>query len=266
MNELAAHLVHLRRRNLSPDTIEQRRYCIERTVAGLGPVSIFDATADQLAAIIDRRDLTAKSQYGWISHLHMFYAWAIREELTTTDPTVKLDRPRLPRYCPRPISDADLHLAITSADGTVRAWLTLAAYAGMRCAEIGQLEASDVMIDDGLIRVFGKGRRERIIPLHPSIVAELRKIDMPKSGPIWRNTQDNPYRPCRVSQILCAHLKACGIDATAHQLRHWFGSRLYRGTCDLRLTQEVMGHSSPTTTAVYAAFSQRKAREAVAAL
>jgi len=80
------------------------------------------------------------------------------------------------------------------------------------------------------------------------------------------DSEPGPLAPGRISQLASAHLSSLGIHATLHQLRHRFLTEVYRETKDLRLTQELAGHSSPTTTAGYAAWSPEAAALAVAAL
>jgi len=75
-----------------------------------------------------------------------------------------------------------------------------------------------------------------------------------------------PYSPQRVSVEFNRFFRSAQVDCTAHQLRHWFGTHLYSSTKDLRLTQEMLGHASPTTTSIYTAFDRTGAAEAVAAL
>ena len=123
-----------------------------------------------------------------------------------------------------------------------------------------------MLLADGLIRIFGKGSKERIVPMHVRVAAELRRVTIPASGPIFTNSKGGPFPPARVSRMMSLYLGSVGIAATAHQLRHWFGSRTYRECSDIRVVQELLGHASPTTTAMYAAWSQKKAAAAVAAL
>ena len=257
----ADYLTSLRRRNLSPATIRSRAYrlgAIERDVG-----SLLELTAEQIETALDRRKLRPVTRYGWISNLHSFYAWAIRNERATIDPTTMIDRPRLPQYLPRPIGDDDLAHAIGQAHGAIRAWLVLAAYAGLRCCEIATLDGRDVLPADGLLRVHGKGGKDRLIPMHPTVADAIGHV---KSGPVFVDDDGEAFTPRRVSDLIGAHMRACGIDSTAHPLRHWFGTNMYRHSLDLRAVQQAMGHASPTTTAGYAAFSQQTIRDAVAAL
>lgn len=197
--------------------------------------------------------LSPRSRYSSISILHNFYAWA---ELN--DPTQRMRRPKLPRLLPRPIRRDDLEHALAQASPTMRAWLALMGFGGLRCMEVAGLLAQDVTVDS--IRVTGKGGHERVVPTHPRIAAALAALDLPQRGRLWRRS------PQYVSTAVSAHLRACGLSDTAHALRHYYGTAVYRVSRDLRLTQTLMGHASPVTTAGYAAAAMEHAAEIVAAI
>lgn len=215
---------------------------------------------------LDARNIGAKTRYGWLSTLHCFYRWAVDNGHVDCDPTVRIPRPRLRRSLPRPVSDQDLAMALSMADPMMRAWLTLAAFGGLRCAEIGRLRREDIIEDGAMLRVMGKGDKERLIPLHPDALHAIRAHGLPRRGHLWTRPQGGPYPPPLVSRTINLYLRDIGLDATAHQFRHWFGSRTYKGCKDIRVVQELMGHSSPSVTAVYAAFSEEESMRVVKGL
>lgn len=198
-----------------------------------------------------------------LSHLGSFYRWAIDHGHATSDPTAQVPRPRLRRNLPRPISTGDLRLALELADPTMRAWLTLAAFAGFRCVEISRLEVDDVLLDDELLCVRGKGDRERLVPMHREVARSLHAARLPRRGRVFRRPRGGGYPAAQVSREISLYLDGVGVAATAHQLRHWFGTHVYRTSRDLRVTQELLGHASPTTTAIYADWSREEGRRAV---
>lgn len=263
---IAAHLEHMRRRNLAPATIDARR---RKLAAFDSDVGLATATAESVELFLDRRDLSPKGRYDWLSHLSCFYRWAIDyDELAGGDPTARVVRPRLRRRLPRPISTSDLHVALEMASPTMRAWLSLAAFAGLRCVEISRLEVDDLLWHEHepMLRIHGKGDVERIVPMHAELERVLRATVLPKRGRLFRRPRGGGYPAAQVSREVSLYLESLGIAATAHQLRHWFGTNIYRVSRDLRVTQELMGHASPTTTAIYAAWSKEEAHRAVGAL
>lgn len=255
---VSAWLRDQRRRNLSPGTIDKRASAIRRLVDH-AQCQILDVERTQIEAWLDARPgLAARTRYCEISHIAAFFRWAIREDITDRDPTVKMTRPKLRPGLPRPIDTGDLRRALEQAPtAELAAMLHLAAFAGMRCAEISALTVGDLRErhDPPVALVHGKGGRERIVPLHPDVLAALRRHGLPMRGRVF------PHRaPWNVSAIVRTHLLDCGIDASAHQLRHWFATETYdRSGGDLRLVQDLLGHASPTTTAIYTRWSRAKA-------
>lgn len=266
---LAGFRLAQERRALAPSTINHRRWELRRLAEWMAPQSILDASAEDIERWCDARHLTPKGRYDSISTCHAFFAWAIREELVEADPTESIDRPRLPAHLPRPIDDTDLEAALAGADPERAAWYALAAFQGLRCKEIASLQREDVLLHQEppmLLVRSPKGRRQRSVPLHPRALEAIEGAGLPRAGYVFRRNDGKPHTPARVSQLGNQALRGLGVDATMHQLRHWFGSRLYANTRDLRMTQELLGHSSPTTTAVYTAFNPGDAVGAVAGL
>lgn len=249
----------LERRGLAKGTIERRRLVLERFAEWLDPRPLIAATTADVERFLDGRKLgSSRTRYGWISHLHTFYEWAISEDLAETDPTGRIDRPKLRQLLPRPISEADLAVAIDSADRMMRAWLYLAAYGGLRCAEISRLDGPDVNDADMTLRVLGKGDKERTVPIHPRVLLALRDHGVPRSGPVFRRPIGSRVPPAMVSREGSLYLANLGITATMHQLRHRFGTRALEATGDLRAVQELLGHASPTTTAIYTKVTSKR--------
>jgi integrase len=113
-----------------------------------------------------------------------------------------------------------------------------------------------------------KGHGERVVPASVFVLAELRAAGLPRNGWVFprHDGQAGPNQAWLISQMCGEHLRSCGIQASLHQLRHWFGTSLYRQTHDLRLTQAMLGHASPSTTAGYAAYDNSDAAAAIASL
>lgn len=255
-------------RGLQPTTVERRTIQL-RCFAAYVDRPLGDVTGGDVERFLASRsghggaDIVARTRYVWLSNLGCFYRWAIRKELLERDPTARLDRPRLPRLLPRPISDADLAAAIAAADSQMRAMLLLASHGGLRCCELARMHANDVLDTAArpTILVHGKGGKDRTVPLHSLVQEAMRSL--PRRGFLFRRPDGNPLSPAQVSIVIRDYLRGHGIDATAHQLRHWFATRVYQETLDLRLTQELMGHANPATTAIYTAFANADAAAAV---
>lgn len=260
------------RRGVLPSSIDKRDGCLRLLEDWLHPRPLTHATADDIETFLTTRKgrkggpISDRTRYAWISHLHAFYRWAQRHGHATDDPTLVIDRPRTRPNIPRPVGEDDLRMAVDAADPQMKAWLTLMSMAGLRCAEVAGLDREDVIDHELLLRVVGKGRKERLVPIHPSVLGTLRAAGLPNSGPLFTRPDGARYEPWQVSHDVRCYLHGLGIDATAHQLRHRFGTYAYRVSRDLRTVAELMGHSSITTTMGYVAWSRDTARSAVEAL
>lgn len=257
------HATWMKRRGLCEATIERRQRCLRIFDSQVG---LTTAVAEDIEAFLDERKLGTKARYGWVSHLHQFYAWAIDYDLLGADPTRQVVRPKQRQGKPRPIPTGDLVTALQMAGPMMRCWLTLGAFAGLRCKEIAGLGVEDVLWDDGLLFIRGKGDKDRLVPIHPLVEDALRATTMPARGAVFRRPRGGAYPAATVSREGSLFFTSLGIGATMHQLRHWFGTYVQRATGDLRTTQELMGHASPTTTAIYTAYDNQSGRKAVAAL
>lgn len=262
---LGEHLDYLRLRNQRPRSIRERQLTVRRTANLLGhPVA--DATAAELQAWQQEylTPLTPAGMHGAIVHVAQFLKWCAKQGHRADDPSHVLVRPQhLNQRLPRPLGDADIAHAMSCADQPERAWLALGAFCGLRCMEIASLQREDVVdgVDVPFLRIIGKRGKERIVPLPVSVLAELRAAGMPARGHLFARLDGHggPPSAMRVSERGGAHMKACGVNGTMHQLRHRFGTKLYEATHDPFLVATVMGHDSTQTTMGYVRISPHAA-------
>jgi len=255
---IAAYVTSMRRRNLSPATLEVRdrflRQFLREMRCGFAKV-----TREKIEAWLDSGHkgpaIGARARRWRLSTLDVFYRWAVDEGLLAENPAGKIAKPRVAMSMPRPIPDADLRLALEQADPQMRCWLLLGAFEGLRCMEIAGLDREDVLEDVGQLRIeHAKGAKKRVLPLHPDVLAALRALPMPPTGALFRRPRCLDRCPAyHVSQRINTYLHSLGIASNAHALRHAFATKVYRADQDLLLTQKLMGHSTPAVTTVYAA-------------
>jgi integrase/recombinase XerC len=269
---LAAHLTYLAQLGRAAGTIEARRRALERMATRMG-MPLLDATPADVKAWREALTVTGNTVKGYVSHAQDFYAWAVREGLTGVNPADGLPLPRLVRGLPRPIGEGDLMEAVLCAPPRVRPWLALAGWAGLRAKEIALLRRERVLdtASPPVLLVASdatKGRRERVVPASEFVLTELRVAGMPRAGWMFtrRDGRAGPNTPAVVSHEANRHLHACGIAGTLHCARHRFATVLLQQTHDLRLVQELLGHQSPESTAIYTAYDQGLAVAAVEAL
>jgi hypothetical protein len=132
----------------------------------------------------------------------------------------------------------------------------LGAYAGLRVSEAAALDWPDVDVEAKRARILGKGQKTRLVALSPLLIDQL----LPDTGGnVVAGAEHKPYSAAQLQRRVNRAIKAAGVDATFHQLRHRYGTIAYQATGDLLAVGRQMGHASPVTTAVYAAASDEVA-------
>lgn len=212
----------------------------------------------------------AESRRSYVCHIRAFYRWALSTGIVSHDPSEVLTLPVVPRHLPRPIDEDDLALALDAARPKMRAMLTLAAFAGLRCCEIATLDWADLRREpDGSAFIHvrhGKGQKERTVEVGQVVVRALAVYGPKRRGPVFLGQDGRQIDPKSVSSSGNRFLRLNDIAATMHQLRHRYGVVGYQLTRDLRLIQDQMGHASPNTTAGYTRASADAAARMVKAM
>lgn len=247
---------HQEARGFSPRTVKRRAFTLGQLQRLLDPASLADATADDLAAFIAAKP-SPRTRHAYRSDLRVFYSWAVRRKLIATDPTILLDSIKVPKSLPRPFT-GDLSSLFTTGPARTRQMVALGLYAGLRCSEIAALDAADIIThtEPNVVVVRnGKGAKDRVVPMHPRLVAILNEL--PSSGLLFENPRTGrAVTPATVGRNIKHQLDLCGIKGVPHRLRHTFGTELARTAHgDLQLVADAMGHGSMETTRGYAAFT-----------
>lgn len=256
------------RRGLLPRTVLERDKVLD-ALALWARAPLMAVQRDDIERWLDVLHIGPRARTCYISTLHNFYQWAVAEGFRKDDPTVRIVRPRMPRLVPRPIDDESLELALAVAPPRMKAWLCLAAFQGFRCKEIAQLRREDILDQRDpptLLIHNGKGGHQAVLPLNPGVMSALRVHGLPRRGYLFLSRDDRPFPARTVSVYANRYLHDLGIDATMHQLRHWFGTQVWSVTKDMRVTQELLRHASPATTAIYSAYDKELAAQAIAHL
>lgn len=260
----------MKARNFSGETLKNYRRTAGMWVIWCGDnaVALDRAEHGDVERWLDSRRLGPRARYAYTSVIATFYSWLIREEHLERNPTLRVDRPRLGRYLPRPAPSDAVSDALAAAEPRVVVMVALGAFAGMRRAEISRTRVEDLLLanEPPVILIHGKGGRERLVPLHDEVLAALRIYGVPKAGWLFPSPTGRGLTPTYIGTLITAALGEAHGHVTTHQLRHAFGTGVYRDSLDLRLTQELLGHASPATTAIYTAFSQPRAAEVVTGL
>lgn len=250
-----------RLREFSRATITRRTTTLRQFRAFVAPSDLQSATTEDAEEFL-RRWPSPRTRHAYRSDLSSFYTWAVRRNLIQTNPMLTIDPIRIPKTLPRPVA-ADMIPGLVAAAPThdLRLMLALAAYAGLRVAEIAALCVEDIDMANGMLAVRkGKGSRDRLIPLHP-VLASLLAGRMPKSGRLFH------LQPDTIGRKIATYLRDSGVDASAHKLRASFATELAemaRG--NIVMVQRLLGHSSPETTMLYVGWGGGEAAVTVASM
>lgn len=265
------HLRFLRSKSFSDHTIADRRRLLQRLDHHL-PRGLDDANYDELEATLDllaqgdgrRRRWCAQTIATYQSHLHGYYRWAVRRGDLDWDPSADLERPRVPAGVPHPVTDEELAFTLAHAGEPYLTAILLAAYEGLRAGECAAADREDVN-ERTLLVPNGKGGKAAALPTHPRVWEHVRYLP---DGPLIVTRHGARFGADKLSQYTSRHLTEIGLrpEITLHWYRHWFGTTVQEMQGDLRVTQELMRHSSPATTAIYTQVAGHQRRNAVQAL
>lgn len=235
--------------------------------------------ADLKAYMNHRHEQSKTSSVGRrLSVFRRFYRWAIRENLTQTDPTLKIDGPgprsRLPKtlteHLVESLLDApDVDEPIGMRD---RAMLELMYASGLRVSELVELKSVYVSLADGVLRITGKGSKERMVPFGAQASEWLTRytayargdiLDGQTSDALFVTSRGGPMTRQMFWKLIKKYAIKAGITQplSPHTLRHAFATHLLNHGADLRVVQMLLGHSDISTTQVYTHVARERLRQ-----
>lgn len=261
-------------RGLSLRTVDAYRRDLERLVeylAARGVQRPGDVTATHLREFVYHlKDLGLQpsSIRRNVSALRTYFAFLLGEGIVVSDPTDRVELPRTWRRLPGVLSRDEVARILDAPDPSDRlfwrdkALLEFAYASGVRVGELITVKVRDVDLQEGLALVFGKGSRERIVPLGraalQSVMVYLREIRPGLArnraeGAVFLNARGTPLSRMGVWKILRRHVERSGVAkrVTPHTLRHSFATHLLEGGADLASVQEMLGHADIATTQIY---------------
>ncbi|HWP02429.1 MAG TPA: site-specific tyrosine recombinase XerD [Gemmatimonadaceae bacterium] len=204
-----------------------------------------------------------------VSGLRTYFRFLLADGIVAADPSERLELPRRWRTLPNVLTQAEVErlLAAPQQDEPMyyrdRALLEVAYSSGLRISELVGLETRDIIMEDGLVRVMGKGGKERLVPLGRAALGalalylrELRpRLDKGETsaGRVFLNARGGPLSRMGAWKIVRRHVARAGIDkrVSPHTLRHSFATHLLERGADLRAVQEMLGHADISTTQIY---------------
>jgi integrase/recombinase XerD len=204
-----------------------------------------------------------------LSSLRRFYGLHLQQRTLTADPTLRVRAPKLPRRLPKNLAERDVEalLAAPDVDSTLgvrdRAMLETLYATGLRVSELVGLKLAQVSLDAGVVRVLGKGSKERLVPLGEEAIGWLEQYLATARTTLARNAKTDAVfltarRGPMTRQAFWALVKRYGMKAgipakalSPHVLRHAFATHLLNHGADLRVVQLLLGHADITTTTIY---------------
>lgn len=239
----------------------------DQEVWRLVDINLLNAYISELRDNRKYRDTTTARK---VAAVRSFFGYLSANGLITEDPTENLGSPRVGRTVPKYISEEDVKRLLTTAadtgtpEGRRDASILELLYAtGLRVSELVALNVQDIDFEEGFIRTWGKGSKERIVYLYPDALSNLREYigsarvellsDKKGETALYLNQRGERLTRQWVWSILKTAAKAADVDPkiTPHTLRHSFATHLLQNGASLRHVQELLGHSSISTTQVY---------------
>jgi len=255
-------------RAMSKNTVESYSRDVAFFLEWLDGRDPYTADAETVISYFNSREFISKrSQARALSAMRSFYNWLIGEGEIEINPCDKVDAPKLGRYLPDVLSVEEVTAIIESVDTNSwnglrdRAILEVLYGCGLRVSEASTLQLSDIFMDDGFVRVVGKGNKQRIVPLG-DMAADAIKAYLPiRPDPTDPKTSETLFlnkfgKPIsRISIFNMVKKQALLADVTKeispHSFRHSFATHLIENGADLRAVQEMLGHESILTTEIY---------------
>lgn len=273
-------------RQLSVNTLASYRRDLEsyvhflKEVEGMSDFSVVERTTilrhlEQLRA----QGKTSRTIARHISSIRSFHQFLLREKRAETDPTVHLEMPTIEQKLPNILSIEEIEALLTAPNRSkpqgIRdlAMLELLYGSGMRISELIALDLADIHLTMGFVRVFGKGGKERIIPLGKSALSAINAYlngargqlqgKYPKTDAFFINQRGKRLTRQGCWKLMKEHALKAGIqhELTPHTLRHSFATHLVENGADLRAVQEMLGHADISTTQIYTHISKTRLSE-----
>ncbi len=268
-------------RGLSANTVEGYRRDLDQCAAFLAKRGTADwraATPDLASEWIRSLSATAYTEASLarkLTALRGLARYLVREKLRADDFTALLSGPKLSRRIPGTLSPAEIERLLAAPGGgdprslRDRALLELFYSSGLRVSELAALTLQQIDLEHGFLRVFGKGSKERVVPIGGKAIDAVATyissgrphlVKARTGSQLFLNNQGRALSRVALWMIVKKHAKRAGITKSVkpHALRHSFATHLLSGGADLRAIQEMLGHASISTTQIYTAVEPQR--------
>jgi integrase/recombinase XerD len=242
-------------------------------LAGAGPAELLGFLAGQY-----RSGRALRSSARLLSSLRRFYRYLVREGRRKDDPTANIDSPKLDRPLPHTLSESEVEALLAAPETSAavglrdRAMLELLYASGLRVSELVSLDVDRVNLAQGVVRVLGKGNKERLVPVGDEAVTWLQRYSKEARPELLRGKTSNRLFVSRKSgsitrQAFWYRLREYALRSgirghlSPHTLRHAFATHLVNHGADLRVVQMLLGHSDLSTTQIYTHVARERLRQ-----
>jgi len=269
---------------LARNTLESYRRDLSQFAAWLratrGTGLLEAAHADLLAYLAHRFRAKARpsSTARLLSSLKRFYQFALRQGKLQVDPTLNIDAPRRPRSLPKTLTEQDVErlLAVPSTDTPLgvrdRAMLEVLYASGLRVSELVTLKLAQLSQDMGVVRILGKGSKERLVPVGEVALDSVRRyvkdarlvlLDGRQSDALFITSRAQAMTRQAFWQLIKRYAAQAGIQGaiSPHTLRHAFATHLLNHGADLRVVQLLLGHADISTTQIYTHVARERLKQ-----
>lgn len=272
-------------RNYSENTLDAYMSDLQKLLDYVGSegLHVLDVKLDDLrnfvAALVDI-GISARSQSRILSGVRTFYTFLILDGYIEDDPTELLEWPKIGEHLPEVLSVEEVDRLEQACDLSKwegqrnRTIIEVLFSCGLRVSELINLRLSDLFLDEKFIRVMGKGKKERLVPISESAVKELQywfmdrnlmKIKPGEEDFVFLNRRGGHLTRMMIFTIVRRLAEAAGIEKTIspHTLRHSFATALLEGGANLRAIQDMLGHERISTTQIYTHIDMHTLREEI---
>jgi integrase/recombinase XerD len=270
-------------RGLSENTLTAYRsdlLGLSQWLQGQGGELLRAGRAELLGYLQQRVEQGAKprSSARLLSSIRRFYRFLVRERLLSEDPSARIDAPKLGRSLPKSLTEEEVEALLAAPDpGNLlgmrdRAMLEVLYASGLRVSELVGLTLSQLNLQQGLVKVIGKGNKERLVPLGEEALGWVERYLREARGLLLGASQSDVLFPSRRGsamtrqafwQLIKRYALQSGISKplSPHTLRHAFATHLLNHGADLRVVQLLLGHSSLSTTQIYTHVARERLKE-----
>ncbi len=237
-----------------------------------------DDLREYLVHQITQKKAAARSTARLVSALKRLFAWLLREKLIVRDPSTEIESPKLARSLPQSLSQHDVEKLLAAPDIETalglrdRAMLETLYASGLRVTELVTLKIAQVSLDMGVVRILGKGSKERLTPLGEQAIDWITRyqkdarpalLNQKKSDVLFVTARGRAMTRQSFWHLIKRHAFHAGIKhhLSPHTLRHAFATHLINHGADLRVVQLLLGHADITTTQIYTHVAQERLKQ-----